>query len=141
MASNVNVMDVIIISVLLLFVGHLRAALVSVLDHEQESALRDLRPQIPHLVDFPFLFSPPFSQSSVPTVPSVSLHTMAPRKTKRSIELSSAAAPAAVGQLNVKDASRSRRSDERPVASSRTRSKVTILGPLRILNLETYQLI
>ena len=64
---------------------------------------------------------------------------MAPRKSKQPIEPSSVATCAAVGRPNVKDASR--RSSARPVGLSRARSKVTFLGPLRTLSLETYQLI
>jgi hypothetical protein len=64
---------------------------------------------------------------------------MAPCKTEQPLEPSSVAAPVAVGRANAKDASRC--SSACPVGSSLTQPKVTFLGSLRTLSLETYWLI
>ena len=100
-------------------------------DHKQYNGRRDLT-QIPPL-DPPFLLNLPFSQLPVPTP--FSLRAMPPRRTVP--KPLSEAAPVAVGQHNV---NASRRPRTKPVGSSRTRSKVTSLGPLRALGSETYQL-
>ena len=81
----------------------------------------------PRAIHWPSKFNPtdpPFSQSPVLTDPLFSLRAMAP---KRALEPPSAA----VGRS---DAKASRRPKARPVGSSRTRSKVTFLGPLRTLS-------
>ena len=118
-ASDVNVMDVIYF---LVFFWFFLVECAWVADHKQYIGLRDSSPQIPRSLGSPFLLNPPspFSQSPLLTDPPFSLCAMAPPKTKRPPEPSSNA-----------------KASRRPVRESRNRSKVTFLGPLRILGSET----
>ncbi len=80
---------------------------------------------------FPVSLESPFSLAIL-----LSLHAMAPSKTKQPLEPSPAAASAAVGWPNAKASCRLSTH-----GSSQAQSKVTFLDPLCTLSLETYQLI
>ncbi|KAF8488729.1 hypothetical protein F5888DRAFT_1809490 [Russula emetica] len=88
--------------------------------------------------------NPPFSQfpisleSPVLTDPSFSLRAMAPCKTEQPLELSSVAAPVAVGRANAKDASRC--SSACPVGSSLTQPKATTTQLDAVANAKEFDL-
>jgi hypothetical protein len=75
---------------------------------------------------FPVSLESLFSQSPILT-PLFSLRAIGPCRTKQPLKPSSVAAPAAVERVNVEGASRHSRAC--PIGSSRTRLKVTFMGP------------
>ncbi|KAF8492239.1 hypothetical protein F5888DRAFT_1806960 [Russula emetica] len=111
--SNVNVMDVIYLVILVISRG--------------VPAINPLFSRFPISLESPVL-----------TDPLVSLRAMAPCKTKQPLELSSVAAPVAVGRVNAKGASR--RPSAHPVGLSQTRSKATTTQLDAVVSAEEFDL-